>query len=86
VTILESSEKTKDRCEICGYNRFFLNGVVIEECKCITLEGTTEDEMKNAEVGTLVEIACLNCEGHEKHQKQENGKWKCLWCKHSELK
>lgn len=45
----------------------------------------TDEEIKNAEVGTIVAIACRNCEGHERHQRQENGKWKCLWCDHEEV-
>jgi hypothetical protein len=85
VTILERTEKTYNRCELCGYNRTFIRGVVVAECECVRIEDPSNDEMKKADVGTLVAIACSNCEGHQDHQKQGNGKWKCLWCKHEEI-
>lgn len=45
----------------------------------------TDEEMKNSKVGTIVSIACRNCEGHEQHEKQANGTWKCLWCDFEEV-
>lgn len=41
----------------------------------------TIEDMKNAEVGTVVCMGCRECEGIEEHQKMDSGKWKCLWCK-----
>jgi ribosomal protein L37AE/L43A len=40
----------------------------------------THDNMKNAETGAIVRIACRECEGFETHTKLKNGKWKCLNC------
>ena len=38
------------------------------------------EELKKAEVGTVVPMGCTECEGLEDHEKQEDGTWKCTWC------
>ncbi|WP_201319075.1 hypothetical protein [Paenibacillus sp. EPM92] len=40
----------------------------------------TKEEMKQMTVGSIVKIACPECEGHEAHKKLLSGKWICQWC------
>ncbi|MBY9079547.1 hypothetical protein KIH86_03880 [Paenibacillus sp. HN-1] len=40
----------------------------------------TLEDMRAMPIGSIVGIACDNCEGHEEHTKQQDGTWKCNWC------
>lgn len=40
----------------------------------------TLKEMQEMPAGSVVGIACHNCEGHEDHTKQQDVTWKCNWC------
>ena len=39
----------------------------------------TREELNNCKDGSLVGMACRNCEGHEVHRKGKDG-WVCEWC------
>lgn len=38
------------------------------------------EELRNAQVGTVIGMGCSECSSLEEHKKLEDGTWECLWC------
>jgi ribosomal protein L37AE/L43A len=49
--------------------------------RCKELGMCPEQTLKELPAGSIVGIACPECEGHEDHRKLPSGEWVCNWCR-----